>query len=69
VACNNFRYGQCNTHVRGTTEVACRVIVCENPSHIPGFNCNHTFKTDDATCGHEAGCLDRAEQLGGSGGV
>jgi hypothetical protein len=69
VDCNQFRYGQCNTQVKGTTEVACRLIVCENPSRIPDFNCNSTYKVDDATCGHEAGCLGRPEQLPGAGGA
>lgn len=67
--CNHFRYGQCNTQVSGTTEVACRLVVCENPSQIPGYNCNSTVKVDDTTCGHEAGCLDVAEQLPGAGGA
>jgi hypothetical protein len=69
VDCNHFRYGQCNTQVAGTTEVACRLVVCENPSRIPDFNCNSTVKYDDATCGHEAGCLDKPEQLAGAGGA
>ena len=69
VDCNEFRYGQCNTQIKGTTEVACRLVVCENPSRIPDFNCNKTYKVDDATCGHEAGCLDRPEQLPGAGGA
>ena len=67
--CNHFRYGQCNTQVSGTTEVACRLIVCQNPSQIPGFNCNSSLKVDDATCSHEAGCLDQAEQTGDAGGA
>jgi hypothetical protein len=69
VDCNQFRYGQCNTQVEGTTEVACRLVVCENPSRIDHFHCNSTVKYDDATCGHEAGCLDRPEQLAGAGGA
>ncbi|MCL2769813.1 MAG: hypothetical protein FWD42_06865 [Solirubrobacterales bacterium] len=57
VDCNRFRYGQCNTQVIGTTEVACRVIVCEHPATVPGFNCNATEKTDNTTCKHDANCL------------
>lgn len=57
VDCNQFRYGQCNTQVIGTTEVVCRVIVCEHPASIDGFNCNATLKTDDTTCLHDASCL------------
>ncbi len=69
-ACNVFRYGQCNTHVKGTTTVVCRVITCENPSRIDALNCNSTLMIDDAVCGHEAGCLEpMAVQLPGSGGA
>jgi hypothetical protein len=69
VDCNHFRYGQCNTQVGGITEVACRLVVCRHPARIRGFNCNRTLKVDNATCGHEAGCLDVAEQLPGAGGA
>ena len=69
VDCNHFRYGQCNTQVPGTTEVVCRLVICQNPSRIPDFNCNSTVKYDNSTCGHEAGCLDVAEQLPGAGGA
>jgi hypothetical protein len=58
VDCNQFRYGQCNTQVVGTTEVVCRLVVCQNPSSIPGWSCNSTEMVDDNTCSHEAGCLD-----------
>lgn len=57
VACNVFRYGQCNTHVPGVTEVVCRVVVCDHPATVPDFHCNRTYKENDATCPHEAGCL------------
>jgi hypothetical protein len=69
-ACNVFRYGQCNTHIKGTTAVVCRVVTCEKPSRIPQLNCNSTLMIDDAVCGHEAGCLEpMATQLPGSGGA
>jgi hypothetical protein len=69
-ACNVFRYGQCNTHIKGTTTVVCRVVTCEKPSRIDGLNCNATLMIDDAVCGHEAGCLEpMARQLPGSGGA
>jgi hypothetical protein len=69
-ACNVFRYGQCNTHIKGTTTVVCRVVTCEKPSKIDGLNCNATLMIDDAVCGHEAGCLEpMAIQLPGSGGA
>ena len=69
-ACNVFRYGQCNTHIKGTTAVVCRVVTCEKPSRIASLNCNSTLMIDDAVCGHEAGCLEPvATQLPGSGGA
>ena len=69
-ACNVFRYGQCNTHINGTTTVVCRVVTCEKPSRIPSLNCNSTLMIDDAVCGHEAGCLEpMAVQQPGSGGA
>ena len=68
-ACNVFRYGQCNTHIKGTTTVVCRVVTCERPNRIPGLNCNSTLMVDDAVCGHEAGCLEpmAVQQPGGGG--
>ncbi len=70
VDCNHFRYGQCNTQIHGTTEVVCRLIVCQNPATVAGMNCNHTLKVDDRTCAHEAGCLQGlAEQFPTGGGV
>jgi len=69
VNCNVFRYGQCNTHVRGTTEVVCRMITCTNPGLIPSLNCSRHVAVDNATCGHEAPCLSDAVQLAGAGGV
>jgi hypothetical protein len=69
VNCNVFRYGQCNTHVRGTTEVVCRMITCTNPGLIPSLNCSRHVAVDNATCGHEAPCLSNAVQLAGAGGV
>jgi hypothetical protein len=70
VDCNHFRYGQCNTQVSGVTEVACRVVVCRHPASIPDFNCNRTYKVDNAVCAQEGGCLKpRLEQLPGAGGV
>jgi hypothetical protein len=68
--CNVFRYGQCNTHVRGTTPVVCRVVTCENPGTIRGLGCSSAMMIDDAVCGHEAGCLEPAAvQLPGAGGA
>ncbi|MBV8952520.1 MAG: twin-arginine translocation signal domain-containing protein [Solirubrobacterales bacterium] len=70
VDCNRFRYGQCNTHIRGTTEVVCRLVICQHPATVDGMNCNATAKTDDRTCSHEALCLEGlAGQLPGGGGA
>jgi hypothetical protein len=71
VACNVFRYGQCNVHVPGVTEVVCRMVVCENPSRIPGLNCNASLAVDNAVCDHDAPCLKHppAIELAGAGGV
>ena len=69
-ACNVFRYGQCNTHIKGTTPVVCRVVTCENPARIPGLGCSSALMVDDAVCGHEAACLEPpAVQLAGGGGA
>ena len=68
--CNVFRYGQCNTQIKGTTPVVCRVISCENPGTNPELNCGTSLMVDDATCTHEAPCLEPpAIQLAGSGGA
>ncbi|HET9104385.1 MAG TPA: hypothetical protein VFN55_13605 [Solirubrobacteraceae bacterium] len=70
IDCNHFRYGQCNTQVQGTTEVVCRLVVCEHPASIAGLNCNTTEMIDNNTCRHEAGCLEGvAVSLPGGGGV
>jgi hypothetical protein len=69
VDCNVFRYGQCNTQIAGTTEIACRVVVCQNPATIDGFNCSGSVAVDDNTCSHDWDCLTPlVEQLPGAGG-
>jgi hypothetical protein len=70
VDCNHFRYGQCNTQIQGTTEVVCRLVICQHPGQVPGLNCNRTEKVDNRTCKHEAGCLEGlAVPLPGGGGA
>jgi hypothetical protein len=70
VDCNHFRYGQCNTQIHGTTEVVCRLVVCQNPATVDGMNCNGTEMVDDNTCNHEASCLEGlVVQLPGGPGV
>ncbi len=69
VDCNHFRYGQCNPQIQGTTEVVCRLVSCQNPASVPGFNCNGTLMVDDNTCSHEGSCLEglAVRQPGGGG--
>lgn len=70
VDCNHFRYGQCNTQIHGTTEVVCRLMICQNPATVADLGCNGTEMIDDNTCHHEAGCLQGlAQQLPGAGGA
>jgi hypothetical protein len=57
VACNIFRYGQCNLAIRGVTAVVCRQISCTPPWIIHGKACRTTSATDNATGGHNAPCL------------
>lgn len=57
VACNHFRYGQCNTQIAGTTDVVCRLVICENPASIGAWGCNDTLMVDNAVCSHEMDCL------------
>jgi hypothetical protein len=70
VDCDHFRYGQCNTQIQGTTEVVCRLVICQHPGSVSGLNCNATEMVDDNTCSHDAGCLQGlAAPLPGSGGA
>ena len=55
--CNVFRYGQCNTHVKGVTEVVCRLVTCISPCKIGCLDCNCSSATSQVTCGHNADCL------------
>jgi hypothetical protein len=66
VACNHFRYGQCNTDIGGVTPIVCRIVTCVNPATIPDFGCNPTYMQDNRTCDHEADCLsaENARVLG-----
>jgi putative cell wall-binding protein len=54
--CNVFRYGQCNQHIEGVTEVVCRVILCTPPWEWDE-NCTSTVRTDNRTASHSATCL------------
>jgi hypothetical protein len=57
VACNIFRYGQCNTHIAGVTSVVCRVVSCTPPWKLYPGACSTTSATDNNTAGHTAPCL------------
>ncbi len=57
VCCNNFRYGQCNQQVRGTTEVVCRIVICTPPWEWDD-SCTTTVRTDERTRDHSASCLN-----------
>jgi uncharacterized membrane protein YphA (DoxX/SURF4 family) len=69
IACNVFRYGQCNTDVGGVTAVVCRMVTCQSPGSIPELNCSSSVSVDNAVCAHEAPCLTPALELSGAGGV
>jgi len=70
VACNVFRYGQCNPQIAGVTEVVCRMVVCENPSQIPALNCSASVAVDDSVCDQDVPCLEPpAVELAAAGGV
>ncbi|MGH8860565.1 MAG: twin-arginine translocation signal domain-containing protein [Jatrophihabitantaceae bacterium] len=60
VACNIFRYGQCNTQIPGVTAVVCRQISCRPPWELYPNACGRSSATDNATAEHNAPCLTRA---------
>jgi hypothetical protein len=60
VACNVFRYGQCNTQIHGVTAVVCRQISCRPPWEIYPGKCGHTSATDNNTALHSAPCLTKS---------
>lgn len=56
VCCNNFRYGQCNQQIRGTTPVVCRVVICTPPWEWDA-SCTTTVRTDNRTANHSSTCI------------
>jgi hypothetical protein len=60
VACNIFRYGQCNTQIHGVTAVVCRKISCLPPWQLYPGRCGRSSATDNNTRGHTAPCLTKA---------
>jgi len=59
VACNQFRYGQCNTQIpwSDTGPVLCRVVSCTPPWVQYGGTCSSASATDNNTATHSAPCL------------
>jgi hypothetical protein len=57
VACNVFRYGQCNTQVPGVSAVVCRQITCIPPWRLYPGKCTSSSRTDNNTAQHNAPCL------------
>jgi hypothetical protein len=62
VACNVFRYGQCNTQIKGVTAVVCRQVSCRPPWKVYPEHCGHSSATDNNTAQHTAPCLARRER-------
>jgi hypothetical protein len=61
VACNVFRYGQCNTQIATTTAVVCRVVSCTPPWQLYPGQCSTSSATDNNTAGHTAPCLSTVQ--------
>lgn len=59
VACNQFRYGQCNTQIpwSQTGPVLCRLVSCTPPWVQYGGTCGTSSATDNNTATHAAPCL------------
>jgi LGFP repeat len=55
VACNVFRYGQCNQQVACSGPVVCRQISCRPP--YEWLPCGTASATDDSTTDHTSECL------------
>jgi uncharacterized protein with LGFP repeats len=77
VACNQFRYGQCNQQISCYGPVVCRVVTCTPPWQYD-HSCTSASATDNNTASHSAPCLSTPAsgttpigqlyaQLGGAG--
>jgi hypothetical protein len=62
VACNQFRYGQCNQQVACVGRITCRVVSCD-PIMLYLSNCSGVAAVDDTTANHNNPCL-QAEPWG-----
>jgi len=76
VACNQFRYGQCNQQIGPYGPVVCRMVTCTPPWRFDP-SCTTTSATDNATVTHSAPCLpgqcgsaieDKYQSMGGPSG-
>jgi uncharacterized protein with LGFP repeats len=56
VACNIFRYGNCNTDIATYSAVVCRVITC-TPPWVWESGCNEATFVDQVTASQSAPCL------------
>ncbi len=56
IACNQFRYGQCNLEIDCYGPVLCRVITC-TPPWVFDSACTSSSATDQNTVSHTAPCL------------
>lgn len=59
VACNQFRYGQCNLDIpySNTGPVVCRIVSCTPPWQQYGGVCTSSSATDQSTASHSAPCV------------
>ncbi len=66
VACNQFRYGQCNTQIpwSATGPVLCRMVSCTPPWVQFGGTCSSSSATDNNTATHAAPCLTGRNPVG-----
>jgi uncharacterized protein with LGFP repeats len=72
ICCNAFRYGQCNTQVKCSGGVHCRVVSCVAP--YKWASCTTTSLTDNRTSEHSAPCIpqwgaieNKYKQMGAQG--
>jgi hypothetical protein len=66
VACNQFRYGQCNTQIplSSTGPVVCRMVSCTPPWQQFSGACSSSSATDNHTAGQTAPCLAGNRPIG-----
>jgi hypothetical protein len=59
IACNQFRYGQCNLSIpyEQTGPVVCRIVSCTPPWQQYDGICTSSSATDNSTASHSAPCI------------